>query len=178
MLRTNIMLLGMSGVGKSYIGERYALRHGLGFLDTDVLLERAFDRPLAEVLSETRGVERFLAEEQRILLESTARLRRHVISPGGSVVYCDHAMSVMLTRARIVMLDAPFELIYRRHQQIHPPRPIVKREGEKTLYDVYRARMGLYRRYAGRYVVDVSDGDEQRILSDIERLVGHVSSNK
>ncbi len=88
----NITLIGMAGAGKSYIGRRLAEKLGLTMLDVDRdLWEVKYGKPIQEILDEL-GEERYLKEEERLILEGTRGKDNLLISPPGSVVYQPEAL--------------------------------------------------------------------------------------
>ena len=85
----NIILIGMPAVGKSTVGVVVAKRLGYGFIDTDLLIQEKEGKLLREIIAE-RGAEGFLEIEDKI--NSRVNVKKTVVSPGGSVVYCENAM--------------------------------------------------------------------------------------
>ncbi len=82
----NIILIGMPAVGKSTVGVVIAKRLGYDFIDTDLLIQKQENRLLKEIIAED-GIEGFLKIEDQVNKEVKAE--RAVISPGGSVIYCE-----------------------------------------------------------------------------------------
>lgn len=139
----NIIFIGMPAAGKSTVGVVAAKRLGYGFLDTDLLIQEKEGKLLHEIIRE-RGTDGFLEVEDRI--NAQVDVRRCIISPGGSVVYCKNAMEHYKKIGTVVYLKASFETI---EERIGDPRArgVALRE-DQTLRDLYEERRGLFEKYA------------------------------
>ena len=65
MKKTNLILIGMPASGKSTVGVILAKVLGYGFIDTDILIQRAQKKRLAQIIKEV-GVDGFLEVENRV----------------------------------------------------------------------------------------------------------------
>ena len=141
--QSNIVLIGMPGVGKSTVGVLLAKAAGRSFLDTDVLIQAGEDRCLQEIL-DTCGTEEFCRIEERYLL--CLEVRRHVVATGGSAVYSPTAMESLRRGGVIVHLELPLEHLARRITNM-ATRGIVMAGGQ-SIAELYAQRQPLYRRWA------------------------------
>lgn len=139
----NIIFIGMPAVGKSTVGVIVAKQLGYGFVDTDLLIQEEEGRLLKEIIQE-KGIEGFLAVEDRVNAKVTAR--KTVISPGGSVVYCENAMKHYKEIGKVVYLQASFETINKRLRDAKN-RGVVLKQGQ-TLKNLYDERVRLFEKYA------------------------------
>jgi shikimate kinase len=141
--KSNIVLVGMPGAGKSTVGVLLAKRLSLEFLDTDVAIQRQEGRTLQEIIDE-RGVDAFRALEERYItrLECT----RTVVATGGSVIYSDASMRRLAAAGVVVYLDVPIAELEKRVTNF-ATRGLVRRR-EQSLQDLYRERLPLYRAWA------------------------------
>lgn len=80
----NLVLIGMPGAGKSYIGRKMAESRGREFIDTDVLIAEREGRSIDEIF-ETDGEEYFRKLETEVLREACVRSGL-VIAAGGGIV--------------------------------------------------------------------------------------------
>ena len=142
-MNNNLIFIGMPAVGKSTVGVVLAKRLGLGFLDTDLLIQEKEGRLLRDIIK-TEGLDGFLKIENKV--NSSVDVKDHVISPGGSVVYCEDAMEHFKNIGTIVYLKVSCDTIKNR---IKDPkkRGVVLREGQ-TLDDLYNERSILFEKYA------------------------------
>lgn len=60
--KSNVVLIGMAGAGKSTIGVLAAKALGMDFLDTDLLIQQQTGKLLQETIDED-GIDAFLAVE-------------------------------------------------------------------------------------------------------------------
>ena len=139
----NIIFIGMPASGKSTVGVVVAKRLGYGFVDTDLLIQAQEKKLLKEIIAEV-GNEGFLKIENQVNRDLI--VDRSVISPGGSVVYCEEAMNHFKEIGTVVYLKVPFETINSRISNAKN-RGVVLKEGQ-TLKDLYDERTALFEKYA------------------------------
>ena len=139
----NIVFIGMPAVGKSTVGVVVAKRLGFEFIDTDLLIQKQEKRLLREII-EQEGIDNFLKIENQV--NRDVDVQNAVISPGGSVVYCEEAMRHFKETGTIVYLQVSYETINARLRNAKK-RGVTLREGQ-TLKDLYDERVGLFEKYA------------------------------
>ena len=157
----SIILIGMPAVGKSTVGVVVAKRLGYEFIDTDLLIQKQENRLLKEII-EDEGIDGFLKIENQVNCDVQAE--RAVISPGGSVVYCQEAMEHYKKIGVIVYLRASFETINNRIRNAKN-RGVVLKEGQ-TLERLYEERVKLFEKYA-----DLTIDEEGKELGETIELV-------
>jgi shikimate kinase len=143
MTRTNVILIGMPGAGKSTVGVVLAKRLGFDFIDTDVLIQARQGQRLQEVIN-AKGLAAFRQIEEKALLSLTCQ--RTVIATGGSAIYSEAGMTSLKENGSIVFLDLPLEELARRVRDMDT-RGMVIDPGE-TFSDLYARRLPLYRHWA------------------------------
>ncbi len=164
----NIILIGMPAVGKSTVGVVVAKRLGYKFIDTDLLIQEQEGKLLREIIAE-KGTDGFLQIEDQV--NAGVDASQAVISPGGSVVYCENAMKHYQEIGTIVYLQASYTTISRRLRNAKK-RGVVLRDGQ-TLKDLYDERVELFEKYA--QVTVCEDGLEieetiEKVLKTLENL--------
>ncbi len=163
----NIILIGMPAVGKSTVGVVVAKRLGYKFIDTDLLIQEQEGKLLREIIAE-KGTDGFLQVEDQV--NAGVNTSHSVISPGGSVVYCENAMKHYQEIGTIVYLQASYQTISRRLRNAKK-RGVVLRDGQ-TLKDLYDERVKLFEKYAQITVCE--DGLEieetiEKVLNALEQ---------
>lgn len=146
--KTNIVLLGMPGSGKSTVGVLLAKKLGKRFVDTDLLIQEQEGRLLGQIISE-EGLDRFIEIENRV--NASLEAENSVIAPGGSVIYGKDAMEHFQKIGTIVYLKLSCRSLSRRLGDL-TKRGVVFRPGQ-TLKEIYRDRCPLYEKYAD-YVIE------------------------
>jgi len=158
---TNIVLIGMPGVGKSTLGVLLAKATSRDFVDTDVYIQAREGRGLQEIL-DGDGPAAFRAIEERNVL--SLQYRRAVIATGGSVVYSESAMAHLRAAGIVVHLALPLAALQTRLTNIGT-RGILRAPGQ-TLESLFHERAPLYRRYAD-VTVDCFGKSHERIVDEI-----------
>ncbi len=158
----NITLIGMSGVGKSRIGELLAKKLTYGFVDIDRIIEKANNGKLQDLI-DCLGYKKFLKLEENTIL-SIGAVSDSVISPGGSSIYSQRAMGFLKGISVVVFLDASLEEIKRRTVDFSG-RGIVGLK-EKGLERLFLERLSFYRRYAD-VIIDVNNLSDAVVVNMI-----------
>jgi shikimate kinase len=159
--KSNIVLIGMPGVGKSTVGVLLAKVLSKKFIDTDVYIQSREGRRLYEII-EHKGLDYFCDIEEKYV--ASLQLTNTVIATGGSVVYYDSAMQNLKTAATLVYLTLdPAQLIERIRDLTS--RGVVIEEGQNFI-DLYKLRKMLYEKYAD-ITIDCNGKDHEQVVSEI-----------
>lgn len=161
--KSNIVLIGMPGVGKSTAGVILAKIIGFRFLDSDLIIQETEGKRLKEIIAE-KGTDGFIEVENRV--NAGIQAKRSVIATGGSVVYGKEAMEHLSEIGIVVYLHQDFHTLSRRLHNIRG-RGVVLRPGQ-TLKDIYRERTKLYRKYAD-VIIDEHGLNVEQTVSAIRK---------
>ena len=164
--RSNLVLIGMPGSGKSTVGVILAKQNALNFIDTDVIIQTSEGRSLQDMVDRD-GYMALRRIEERTLLRIS--LRNHVIATGGSAVYSEAAMVHLQSEGLVVFLDVDLPTLKAR---IHDfgTRGLAKSPGQ-SLDDLYQERLPLYRKYAD-LVVECGDLSHEEVSARIIEELG------
>ncbi len=157
--KSNLVLIGMPGSGKSTIGVILAKRSSHDFLDTDVLIQSVEHRSLQDILDK-EGYLRLREIEARVL--QGINVQNHVISTGGSAVYSDAAMQHLKRNGTCIYLDVSVDTLRSRITD-YETRGIAKRP-DQSFADLFEERTQLYRKYAD--ITIRGDGMNQDAVCD------------
>lgn len=163
--KTNIVLIGMPGVGKSTIGVILAKVLGYSFLDADLLIQEQEGKLLREIIEE-KGTDGFIDVENRV--NASIRADRAIIATGGSVVYGKEAMEHLKEIGRVVYLKVSYAILEKRLADIKG-RGVVLKEGQ-TLETLFEERSKLYEQYADIEVSEEGLDVEQTVEKLVEAL--------
>ena len=156
-MKSNIVLIGMPGCGKSTVGVVLAKNLGYRFLDVDLVIQETEGRLLSEILDE-EGFEGFIATEERACC--SIETERTVIATGGSAVYGEKGMEHLGEIGTVVYIRLGYDEIEHRLGDLHK-RGVAMKPG-MMLKDLYEERTPLYERYA-KLIVD----GEGKLLREI-----------
>ncbi|MDR1132094.1 MAG: AAA family ATPase [Oscillospiraceae bacterium] len=162
----NIILIGMPASGKSTVGLILAKLLGYDFIDTDIRLSVAQDRPLSQIIAED-GFDRFIALEGQT--GEGLKCERTVVATGGSMIFSDRAMKALSENAVVVWLDAGPDELARRMAGTLISRGVAT-PVKMTVGEIYAARRPLYKKYANIRVCCAGSA-EQAAIALRERLI-------
>ncbi len=139
----NLVLIGLSGCGKSTFGRRLAKRLRLPLLDTDVMIEKKTGRTIPDIFA-ADGESGFRDIESACAREAAA-VQGAVISTGGGMILREENMKELSKNGLVVFIDRHPSRILR--STTLKDRPLVQDDKDK-LFRLYAARLALYRRHA------------------------------
>lgn len=166
MEKSNIVLIGMPGAGKSTIGVLLAKAMKKPFIDTDLLIQQKENDFLQDIIN-SRGIDAFIKIEESITLGLD--MQNHVIATGGSIIYCDNAISHLKAGGVVVFLNIKYYQLERRIKNIST-RGIAMKDGQ-TLNNLYKERVPLYKKYAD-IEIDCSHKHIESIVAEIKDKTG------
>jgi len=143
MNKSNTVLIGMPGSGKSTVGVILAKLTTKRFLDTDLLIQNRAKMSLQDIIN-TQGHMALRRIEEEVLL--SVRCHNHVIATGGSAAYSNPAMLHLKNKGNTVFLKATLESLKKRIHN-YETRGLAKRP-EQSFQDLFHEREDLYTKYA------------------------------
>ena len=141
--KTNIILIGMPGAGKSTVGVILAKLTARDFVDTDLLIQISQRRSLQDIVDKDGHMALRMIEENVIL---GLDCHNRVIATGGSAVYSHAAMTHLKSNGIAVFLDVYPDMLQSRIHDFDT-RGLAKLPGQ-TLSDLFEERFPLYAKYA------------------------------
>ena len=165
MKKSNIVLIGMPGAGKSTVGVVLAKRLGLRFVDSDLVIQDTYGKLLQELIEE-HGVEGFWQLENDI--NASLTMEKSVIATGGSAIYGVEAMEHLREIGTVVYLKLSYEEIAERLGDLNA-RGVTLHPGQ-DLMDLYRERTPLYEKYA-HVTVDCNEKMLRAVVGEVEKAL-------
>lgn len=147
----HLVLIGLTGSGKTTVGRLAAERLGRTFLDTDAVIEEQTGRSVRAIFAED-GEDAFRDIESQVLLDALARTEPCVIAAaGGAVLRDENRRALRAANARVVWLCAgPSAVVDRVKSGSH--RPLLDADPEAVLRRMWETREPLYREAADAIV--------------------------
>lgn len=156
----------MPACGKSTIGVLLAKTLGLGFTDTDLIIQLQNKNTLQRLI-DINGLDKFKEYENSALL-SVSDESDTVVATGGSAIFCEKGMRHLKRNSVCVYLDLPLYDIQSRLSNIKT-RGIACRRGE-GLEEIFKEREPLYNKYAD-IKINCADKTCEQI---VEKIAGSV----
>ena len=160
----NVTLIGMPGCGKSSLGIKLAYELGFSFVDVDKEIEGISKKTLRQIIDEG-SEEGFLDLEANYV--KNLKVDRHVIAPGGSVVYSMGAIQHLHDISTMVYLRTPVDKLLARMGDPFARGVIGLKK--KSFVELYDERSSQYEFWA-EATID-NDGSEIDCLMKLVRLL-------
>ena len=158
-MKSNVILIGMPGAGKSTIGVLLAKRLGYDFVDTDVLIQIRQGEFLQDTL-DARGYLALRNIEEQVLV--SLEVTNTVVATGGSAVYSDNAMTQLGGDGTVVYLAVELDELKRRIHD-YATRGIA-RPPDQDLAQLFGERTKLYHKHA-QITVNATRAPEQVVTA-------------
>jgi shikimate kinase len=161
--KKNIVLIGMSGCGKSTIGKILSKKLGFKYIDIDQYIEQKNGKTITELF--INGEEYFRSLESEAIHDLREE-RTSVIATGGGVVKNYLNIKELKENGAIVFIDRCAENIAGDVEIAN--RPLL-RDGVNKLYKLFNERYELYKEYCDFHVIN--DGSIEEVVERIIEVV-------
>ncbi|MCC5893935.1 MAG: shikimate kinase [Alkalibacterium sp.] len=156
----NIVLIGMTGSGKSTIGKELSKRLHLSFVDMDEYIEKQAGQSIPDLF--TKGEDVFRSLETQACKDLSGK-QDCIISTGGGAAIKEENHSWLNKAGLILFIDRPIEKIAADIETEH--RPLLK-DGKSALFALYSERESLYRELA-----DLTILNDQSLEQTIDLII-------
>ena len=148
-MKTNIVLIGFMGAGKTEVGKILAKNEGFNFIDIDALIEKYEEMSITKIFKK-KGEKYFRDLETKILKtikgsELSGKDKPSVISTGGGAPAFNGNMKLLKNIGTVIYLKADARTIYERiKSETH--RPVLGADGFtlKSVSDKLSEREKIY----------------------------------
>jgi shikimate kinase len=162
---SNIVLIGMPGCGKSTVGVILAKTLGIGFVDTDLIIQQREKRLLQDII-DTDGIQKFLDCESEAV--KSLDCDNCVVATGGSVVFREDCMNHLKENGKIFFLNVSLPEIKSRLDNINTRG--VAADKSQTIDDIFNQRYPLYEKYAD-YILELKNSNIEETVEKICDLI-------
>lgn len=134
-----IIIIGFMGAGKTTIGKKLASIFNIPFYDLDELISKHLSLSISEIF--TNFSEQYFRDMETLALEDMPYTG--VIATGGGIIEAEQNRKIIKESDGIVIwLDPPWDTLFSRIKG--SDRPLVVKNNEQQLYDIYQKRNPLY----------------------------------
>ena len=161
----NIILIGMSGSGKTTIGKALSYKLKKAFLDIDSFIESKEGMTVSEIF-EKAGEIHFRKLEKEACEYISKNYENTIISTGGGVVLNYENMQYLKQAGRVIYINRTVESILRTLNS--EKRPLLKNDPDR-LYEMYKERHTLYLKYADICVLN--NGEFSECVENIFNII-------
>ncbi|NMB06986.1 MAG: shikimate kinase [Tissierellia bacterium] len=167
----NIVLIGMSGSGKSTVGKYIADKLNKTFLDTDDIIVSNTGKNI-EYIFDNYG-EGYFRELEKLVINSLSRKEDIIISTGGGIVLNPTNIEILKRKGIIFFLNGSIDTLYqnvKKSKASKEQRPLL-REGDLKikLEEIYNIRKSLYFN-SGDYIISVDNRTVEEIGNEIIKI--------
>ena len=163
-LKTNIVIIGMPGSGKSSIGKAVSEKLGKNFVDTDELIELQHGN-IPDIFS--KQGEPVFREYEKQAAKLASDIRGAVIATGGGIILDKSNIDQLKRTGLIVFIDRPLSVLIKETDGTG--RPLIADDNNR-IKRLYEQRYGLYNKYAD--VVVKNDEDINKCVNKIIKAWG------
>lgn len=160
----NIVLIGMSGAGKTTIGKNLSRKLDYSFFDTDELVVDHMEMSIDKIF-ERYGEKKFRSIEEKVIRDISSEDKSIISTGGGSIINKGNIKNLKMN-GRIVFLEGEMETLIGNLKKSHIKRPLLTSNEtlKSDMRKIYKVREDLYRNYAdivikvdGRTIEDISN---------------------
>lgn len=160
-MKSNIVLTGFMGTGKSTVGKKLAADLGWTFIDTDEEIEKVTGLKIPGIFKE-RGESAF-REAERVMIRSLAQREHCVISTGGGTILDERNREVLSAGGYLITLHASLETVLKRVGD-NRDRPLLQKTPSE-IEVLWESRRPVYGR--ADYSVDTADKSADQVKEEI-----------
>ena len=162
----NLVLIGLSGCGKSSLGRRLSRRMHMPLFDTDAMAVEAEGRSIPQIFADSG--EAYFRDLESAACHALAELEGVVIATGGGAVLREENMRALAENGVLFFIDRHPSRILRTASLLD--RPLVQDDSER-LFRLYAERLPLYRRWADKTVRN--RGGRRQMARTLRRILRH-----
>lgn len=165
-LLTNIVFIGMPGVGKSTIGKQLAKRLKRKYVDVDELIVLQEQKSINEIFNDFG--EKYFREKEQEIIKQYSLQQGLIICCGGGVVLQEQNIENLKRNGKIILLNRDLDKIIIDNQ-----RPLLKNKNDLKL--LFEKRWDLYKKSCN-IIVDNNASIEEAVNLVEEKFYESINS--
>lgn len=148
----NIVLIGLTGCGKTTVGRRLAKHFSIDFVDMDAYIEQKEGKSVSEIFKENG--ESYFRSLETIAAKELSETDGKIIATGGGVILNSENMEYLKQNAVTLFLDrSPDDILKKINLSIRP----MLAKNKNHLYELEKQRRHLYEAYADLTITGKTD---------------------
>ena len=159
----NIILIGMTGCGKTTIGQKLSQEIDYDFYDMDNYIEEITNKTIPELFKESEDI--FRKWETKACIELSKK-EKSIISTGGGVIKKDENIQALKENSNIFFIDRPLNHISKDIDIT--TRPLLANDPE-ALQQLFIERYPIYTAVADYTIPNA--GDIDRVIQTIKEII-------
>lgn len=163
----NVILIGMPGSGKTTLGQLISQRLNMKFCDVDHYIEKKEGRKILDIFK-SHGEAHFRKMETRAV-EAVSEYKGHIISSGGGIVKNPQNINAFNKNDIIIFINRSVKDII---SDIEVGRRPLLKNGKEKLYDLYKERISLYKKYCDHEVIN-----DTSLEGTVEKAIQIIQNN-
>lgn len=168
MNKNNITIIGMSGVGKTAVGNELAnTLTGYDFIDTDKEIEIYAGQNIPKIFEEF-GEQFFRRLEKDIIKRVLKSGMKQVISLGGGAFEDEITQKILLDNTTVIYLKATAEDIIKRLNNNGTGRPLLNNISVEKINSIMQKRISNYEK--AHITIDTTEKSVYNIVKEIKNL--------
>lgn len=173
-MKSNIVLIGFMGVGKSTIGKQLAETLTMDFLDTDILIEERMEMTIPEIFNKY-GETHFRNLESELI--HTLKVKNTILSAGGGMPCFGENLSKLKQIGMTVYLKISPDKLAERLWVVRKKRPLIAGlNSVKELTNFIESKLKLREKFYDQAdkVMDINGKASCEILEDLINFVNNL----
>ena len=163
-MNKNIVLIGLSGCGKTTLGNKISKKLNMNFIDMDELIVTKTGKSISKIFEEVS--ENGFREIETNICKEISKLQNTIVATGGGVVLKGENIEYLNKNGIIIYLNRSAEEIIKSVNT--KKRPLLKNGADK-LFDLEKQRKSLYTKYAN-YILNCNKSKNET-LNSLEILI-------
>lgn len=166
----HIILIGMSGAGKTTLGEALSISLNLPFIDTDEEIVKITSLSIPEIFR-LEGETKFRLYESGVIRQ-LVDFPKSVIAVGGGAPCYDNQIELLLEMGTVVYLDVSIDVLAKRLGQNTNARPLYKKLSSNQIVEKTKTLMKHRTSFFCKadFIVDGSTSSDDLVKKVIEKI--------